>query len=240
MFTAPIIRVVAETPRNRIVRVQCPDGFPPFDAGQYVSLGDHGQSVRKPYSVASSPHEALKSGELEFLIQVVEGESPGPHLRALEPGRLVDIDGPAGTFVLPPGTRPAAVSFIGGGTGIAPLRAMMRQLLAEPATTRVSMLQSARTPDELSYTAELRGLAAEGRIALIETVTRDAPLSWPGRVGRVNADELRELIDRAGDTWCFVCGPDSLVEGVPLMLASLGVPPEHVMTEEWSDATFAK
>jgi len=235
MFTAPITRVIVETPRNRIVRVQRPVGFPACQAGQYVSLGDHGHPVRKPYSVASSPAEVQESGELEFLVQVVDGESPGAHLGQLAPRRLLDLDGPAGAFVLPGGAQPRAAAFIGGGTGIAPLRAMLHQLLAESPNTRVSVVQSARTPDELCYAGELRGLAAEGRIVLVETVTRDAPTSWQGRMGRVDATELRELID-GPDTWCFVCGPESLVEGVPRLLADLGVPAANIMTEQWSDA----
>jgi ferredoxin-NADP reductase len=239
MFTSAIAQVIVETPRNRVVRVTCPAGFPPFNAGQYVSLGDHGQPLRKPYSLASSPAEVAQTGELEFLIQVAENESPGVHLSSLEAGRLLDIEGPAGRFVLPGGRRPGAAAFIGGGTGIAPLRAMVQQLLADSPGIRLSVLQSARTPDELCYAGEFRELAAAGRLRLVETVTRDAPPSWRGRLGRVNVEELAELVDTP-ETWCFVCGPDSLVEGVPRLLASIGVPAEHVMTEQWSDAAVTR
>jgi ferredoxin-NADP reductase len=239
MFTAPITGVVVETPRNRLVRVGRPDGFPIHLAGQYVSLGDHGLGIRRPYSIASSPAEVAATGEIEFLIQVVEGESPGTHIRSLDGGRLLDIEAPAGTFVLPAGARPRAAAFIGGGTGIAPLRAMLHALMAGAPLCRLSVLQSARTPDELSYAGEFRALAADGRITLVETVTRDAPASWRGRIGRVTAAELAELVD-GPDTWCFVCGPDSLVEGVPRLLTSIGVRAEHIRTEQWSDAAFAK
>ena len=239
IFTAPITSVTAETLRNRIVRVRCPDGLPRFQAGQYLSLGDHGQDVRKPYSIASSPSEAARTGELEFLIQVVEGESPGAHLPRLEAGRMLDLEGPGGTFLLPDGLHPHAAAFIGGGTGIAPLRAMLHELLDRDHGARLAVLQSARTPGELCYAAELRELAADGRIALIETVTRTAPPSWKGRRGRVTAAELDELVDGPG-TWCFVCGPDSLVEGVPLLLAKVGVPASQIRTEQWADAALAK
>jgi ferredoxin-NADP reductase len=238
LLTTPIARVVVETPRNRIVRVHCPSVFPSFQAGQYVSLGDHGQPVRKPYSIASSPAETARTGEFEFLIQVVDGEGPGPHLARLEAGRLVDVEGPAGTFVLPQGLRPMSAVLIGGGTGIAPLRAMLMQLLDDAPGARVAVLQSARTPEELCYSAELRLLAAEGRISLAETVTRDAPESWAGKRGRVDA-HLEELVV-GPDTWCFVCGPDSLVEGVPRLLAEMGVPASRVRTEHWADAVLAK
>lgn len=237
IFASRITRVLVETPRNRIVRVQLPEGLPPFEAGQHVSLGDHGQPVRKPYSIASSPAESVRTGSLEFLIQVVDGESPGAHLAALVAGRAIDVEGPAGVFVLPSGLRPRSAVLIGGGTGIAPLRAMLFQLIDNTPVPRVAVLQSARTPDELCYAAELQSLEAAGRIVLLETVTRDAPASWPGRRGRVDAAALRELVD-GPETWCFVCGPDSLVEGVPRLLSQLGVPAERIRTEQWADAAL--
>jgi ferredoxin-NADP reductase len=239
VFTTRITSVAIETPRNRVVRVQRPRAFSTFRAGQYVSLGDHGQPVRKPYSIASSPAETTRTGELEFLIQVVDGESPGPHLERLETGRLVDVEGPAGTFVMPAGQRPTSAVLIGGGTGIAPLRAMLQQLLDEAPGARIAVLQSARTPEELCYSGELRALAAAGRISLVETVTREAPDSWDGRRGRVEAANLEGLVG-GSDTWCFVCGPDSLVEGVPRLLAEIGVPASRIRTEQWPDAVLAK
>jgi ferredoxin-NADP reductase len=238
VFTSHITTVVVETPRNRIVRVLRPPGFPSFDAGQYASLGDHGQPARKPYSIASSPAETARTGELEFLIQVVDGDGPGPHLVRLEAGRKVDVEEPAGSFVLPSNLRPRSVVLIGGGTGIAPLRAMLHQVLDRTPAARIAVLQSARTPDELCYSGELRSLAAEGRIALTETVTRDAPASWRGRRGRVDAAALEAIVDGT-DAWCFVCGPDSLVEGVPRLLAQIGVPASRIRTEQWADAVLA-
>ncbi len=239
IFTAPIIRVGIETSRNRSVRVRRPDGLPPFEAGQYLSLGDHGHPVRRPYSIASAPSEAARTGELEFLIQVVEDESPGPHLSRLAAGRLLDVEGPAGSFLLPSGLHPRAAAFIGGGTGIAPLRSMLRELLEQDGATRLAVLQSARTPGELCYAAELRELAGAGRIVLRETVTREAPVSWQGGRGRITAAELAELLG-GPDTWCFVCGPESLVEGVPRLLAQIGVAAGHIRTEQWADAALAK
>jgi NAD(P)H-flavin reductase len=232
IFTCRISGVITETPRTRVVRLGLAGHAPAFEAGQYALLGDHGQTVRKPYSIACSPAEAARDGHLEFLIQVIRNESPGSHLADLAVGRLVDVEGPFGSFVLPPGARPRAAALIGGGTGIAPLRAILWQLLSGSPATRVSVLQSAKTPDELSYSGELRKLAKAGRITLLETVTREAPSSWIGSRGRADAQMLAGLIDEA-DTWCFVCGPDSLVEGVPALLISVGVQAANIRVELW-------
>ncbi len=234
ILTSLISAVVVETPRNRIVRL-APDGpVPVFQAGQYVRLGDHGQPLREPYSIACSHAQAAKEGSLEFLIQVWQDESPGAHLARLAVGRRVDVEGPFGTFVVPEGERPRAVVLIGGGTGIAPLRAIWWEILSKSPATRVLVLQSARTPGELSYAGELRRLANDGRITLVETVTREAPRAWLGRRGRIDARMLAGLID-GPDTWCFVCGPDSLVKDVPKLLASIGVDTRGVRAEHWAD-----
>jgi ferredoxin-NADP reductase len=235
VLTSQITRVRIETPRSRVVGVRRPEGLPPFQAGQYLSLGDHGQPARKPYSIVSSPAETARSGDLEFLIQVGDAESPGPHLARIEAGRWLDVEGPDGSFVMPEGVRPRSVVLIGGGTGIAPLRAMLADLLDREPGVRVAVLQSARTPDELCYATELRALAAKGRIVLVETVTRDAPTSWRGRRGRVDDAAIEAIVD-SPDAWCFVCGPDSLVEGVPRLLEQAGVPAGRIRTEHWSDS----
>jgi NAD(P)H-flavin reductase len=234
ILTCPITCVIRETPRNCIVRVALGNRLLAFEAGQYALLGDHGQPIRKPYSIACAPAQAKLDHELEFLIQVVDGESPGSHVAKLGEGRLVDLEGPSGSFVLPGGAHPRAVALIGGGTGIAPLRAMLWEILSGSPGTRVAVLQSARTPDELAYSTEFRGLAEAGRIELVETVTREAPASWRGKRGRADEGDLARLID-GPDTWCFVCGPDSLVEGVPRLLAGVGVPGTNIRTEHWAD-----
>jgi ferredoxin-NADP reductase len=234
VYTSQITRVRIETPRSRVVGVRRPGGLPPFQAGQYLAIGDCGQPVRKPYSIASSPAETARTGELEFLIQVVEDESPGPHLARIEAQRRLDVEGPDGSFVLPEGVRPRSVALIGGGTGIAPLRAMLADLLEREPGVRLAVLQSARTPADLCYATELRALAERGRILLVETVTRDAPAWWRGRRGRADAAAIEPLLD-GPDVWCFVCGPDSLVEGVPRLLEQAGVPDNRIRTEHWSD-----
>lgn len=230
LITLPVSGVLVETPRNRIVRLSL-EGRPfPYRAGQHVLLGDHGQSDRRPYSLSDAPARAARNGVLEFLIQVIEDESPGPHLRRLAPGALLDVEGPAGEFVLPPDSGAGRYLFVGGGTGIAPLRAMAWQVLETQPGARVAVVQSARTPEELSFAGELRAAAAEGKLQLLETVTRPGTdAGWEGARGRLDAAHLAPLF--SPDTLCFVCGPDSLVEDVPRLLASLGA--KDIRTEHW-------
>ncbi len=231
LLTLPISASRRATPRNLAIRLDL--GGRPFDflAGQYVLLGQPGADDRRPYSIASAPTEVAAAGELEFLIQVDEHGSPGPHLPSLAPGRCLAVEGPAGTFTLPAGLTDADFLFVAGGTGIAPIRSMLVQVLATGPGARVALVHAARSPEELSYADEFRALARQGRIRLVESVTREAPPGWQGVRGRIAAPHLAPLAVGAR-TLAFVCGPDSLVEEIPRVLAALGV--SSTRTEQWA------
>jgi ferredoxin-NADP reductase len=122
--------------------------------------------------------------------------------------------------------------FVAGGTGIAPLRAMLRQALRLPHE-HIGLLYSARTPGDFAYEQELRSLAERGHIDLNQSVTR-APdsESWAGPRGRISAVQLTPLLHDTA-TLCFVCGPQTLVQEVSALLAQLGVRPNLIKAEEW-------
>lgn len=223
-----------ETPRNRIIRLDLGAHAFHFEAGQYVLLGQPGAAPARPYSIACAPVHAARFNALEFLVQVGDDGSPGPHLPRIEPGEHIDIEGPAGTFTLPSGRVSRHILFVAGGTGIAPLRAMIWQLLETRADTCIGLVQSGRTPDDLAYAGEFRHLAGTGRIHLVETVTREAPDWWQGIRGRIGLAQVEAAMPGPRPL-CFVCGPDSLVEEVPRLLVGLGVPASQVYTEQWAD-----
>jgi NAD(P)H-flavin reductase len=231
LLTLRIRDVLPATARARILRINL-DGHPyPYLAGQGVLLADHGHTKRKPYSIAGSPGDAARDGYLELLIGVDAEGSPGPHL-TLTPGTAVDIDGPKGGFTFPPEPQEDCVIFVAGGTGIAPLRAMLREALAG-RQRRIGVLYSARTPDDFAYQDELESLEREGRIELRLTVTRDvAAERWAGTRGRIGSDELASLV-HGERTLCFVCGPPALVERTAGLLGELGIPPQRIRAEEW-------
>jgi ferredoxin-NADP reductase len=231
-LTLTVVENRPETPRNRIVRLALGSRPFPFRAGQFVLLGEAGGLERRPYSLATSPSEVARAASLEFLIQVDEEGSPGPHIPTLEPGTRLDVEGPGGDFTLPEQLDLIAFLFVAGGTGVAPVRSMIRELLERVPGARIGLVQTARGPEELSYRDEFRSLAAAGRIQLVETVTRDVPDAWQGARGRVAASHLEELVAPGQETMAFVCGPDSLVESVPLTLASLGI--TRTRTEHWA------
>ena len=230
LLTLRIREVLPATPRARIARLDLHGHAFDYAPGQAVSIASHGQEMRRPYSIAAAPEDARRDGWLELLVGVDAEGAPGPHL-TLEPGQLVDVDGPIGSFTFPPAPEERRFVFIAGGTGIAPLRAMMRRALSLPHRN-VGLFYSVRTPDEFAYEEELRGLALEGAIELRQTVTRATDTDWTGPRGRLKREALEELVHDP-ETLCFVCGPPTLVDEMPKILADLGIPRERIKIEQW-------
>ena len=230
LLTLPIREVLPATPRARIARLDLNGHAFDYAPGQAVSVASHGQDMRRPYSIAAAPEDARRDGWLELLVSVNAEGAPGPHL-TLEPGQLVDVEGPLGSFTFPPAPEERRFVFIAGGTGIAPLRAMMRRALSLPHRN-IGLFYSVRTPDEFAYEQELRRLAHAGEIELRQTVTRATDTDWTGPRGRLKREALEELIHDPA-TLCFVCGPPTLVDEMPKILADLGIPRERIKIEEW-------
>ena len=196
-------------------------------------IGANGSPLRRPYSIACSPERAAETQTLELLIALEADGSLGAHLPAVIPGSPIDIEGPLGTFLFPIDPLQKRLLFVAGGTGIAPLRAMIDHVLRRRPDQRVSVLYSARNGEEFAFIDELRRHEAQGRLELHQTVTRDDSAVWAGKRGRIGRSHFESVVHEPADTLCFVCGPKALVNESVTTLASLGVPGEAIRTEAW-------
>jgi NAD(P)H-flavin reductase len=229
--TVPIVTIAAQTPRLRLLTVDMRAQPFPFDAGQAVMLGPHGDGERRPYSIACSPEQVVTTGKLQLLIATEDGAAR--ELAWAHPGALVDIEGPMGSFTLPHTINHPRLLFVAGGTGIAPLRAMIEHAIRAFPDRRISVLYSARRSDEFAFVDELRAHEQQGRLELHQTVTRDDSSSWHGRRGRIGRAEFDAVVHQPLTTLCFVCGPPSMVDESVAALKALGVPEAAIKTEQW-------
>jgi len=233
LLTVPVVDLDAVTPRSRLITLDLRNDPLVFQPGQAVMVGAHGQSDRRPYSIASSPEQAVGTGRLELLVAVEPDGSLGANFGHAARGTTLDVEGPMGTFTLPADADAAWVLFVAGGTGIAPLRSMLDHLLRRRAAHRISLLYSARRADEFAFIRELEAHAAAGVLELHQTVTRDESASWIGRRGRIGRAHFEAVLHEPASTLCFVCGPDPLVDESAATLAALGVPGAQIRTESW-------
>ncbi len=209
------------TPRATIVRLDLGGHEFPYEPGQAVLIAAHGDARRRPYSICvGARRRRARSDRSNSSSASTPSDTPA-HSFAPVVGGLVDVEGPFGTFTFPRRPEERRFLFIAGGTGIAPLRAMLRHALTIPHDG-IGFLYSARTPDEFAYADELRALADAGRIELRQTITRTTPAEWTGGRGRLTRAVLEALVHDPA-TLCFVCGPPALVEEIPRLLEEIGI-----------------
>ena len=231
MITVPVRQISHATPRTRLLSLDLRAVQFPFAAGQAVMLGLSGSPLQKPYSIASAPWEVAKSGIMQVLVQIEDSGGLDPHLELAAPGTALDLEGPFGSFGLPERID-TPLLFVAGGTGIAPLRAMLVEHLSRPTEHPAALIYSARSVDEFAFRLELSALEAAGRITSYFTVTREEEPGWPGRRGRISEALLREALPSVTAT-CLVCGPPSLVNDTRSLLTKLGASDDRILTEKF-------
>jgi len=180
--------------------------------GQYVRVGLDVDGVRRwrSYSLTSPPSTG---GTIAVTAKPVPDGLVSAHLaQGLVVGDLVHLDQACGDFVLP-ARAPAKTLFVTGGSGITPVMGMLRSGL--DALRDVVLVHSDATAEEMIFGAELRALAAAGRLRLVERHTdRDGRLSGP------DLDALvPDLVER--ETWA--CGPAGLLDGLEEHWAARGM-----------------
>jgi ferredoxin-NADP reductase len=228
----PVCSVRRATPGSLIVRLELKDEDFRYKPGQLAMVGPAGAAALVPYSIASAPEETARDGYIEFLTKTDAAGRWGEHFEPPRRGARLSVRGPSGSFVFPEHARERRVLFIAGGTGIAPLRSMIRHAVMTGFQGRLSLLYSARTPKDFAYLPELRAMARRGDLGLSLTATREFPPRWRGARGRIAAAELAALVDDPA-TLCFVCGPAALVADVPPMLRDLGIDAARIRLEDW-------
>jgi len=231
LVTLPIRELVPATPRATIVRLALNGHRFEYTAGQAVLVAPHGSERRRPYSIAIAPEDAQRTGQLELLVGTDADTGDGSRLE-LEIGATLDVEGPVGTFTFPASPVERNFVFVAGGTGIAPLRAMLRHVMLGPEPQHVGLLYSARTPTEFAYQDEFRALAERRLIELRQTVTRAPAGTWSGPRGRIDRAALAELVHDPR-TLCFICGPAAMVDEIPRLLEDIGVDRSRIRIEEW-------
>jgi ferredoxin-NADP reductase len=220
------------TPLSCIVTLDL-DGAPfHYRAGQVASLSPEGAVDRVPYSIASAPEETAADSTLQFLIKFDSSGRWGERFEPLRRGLRLSVRGPSGSFVFPDAPSERRFLFIAGGTGIAPLRSMIKHAVLTERPGQIALLYSARTPSDFAYLPELRRMARRGDLRLTTTATRELSARWRGAKGRIAATQLMPLVE-SPETLCFVCGPASMVSDVPPMLQELGIDRGRIKIEDW-------
>ncbi|SIT05129.1 Na+-transporting NADH:ubiquinone oxidoreductase subunit F [Roseivivax lentus] len=199
-------------------------------------------SVTRAYSLANRPED---SGHAVFNIRLAvpppgrEQEVPpgivSSWLFAIEPGDEIMLSGPFGEFHIQPTGREMVI--VGGGVGMAPLRAMIHQQIARGTNRRVRYFYGARSAADLFYADEFTRLAAENAaFSWTPALSDPAPGDrWTGATGFVHEILGAEMRDHPAPEECeyYLCGPPVMISAVLATLHRLGVEPDMIYYDDF-------
>ncbi len=230
---ARVREVVRETPTAVTLLLDVPD-WPGHRAGQHVDVrltAEDGYTAQRSYSIASAPEEERVAVTVERLD---DGEVSPFLVEEVRAGDELEVRGPIGGWFTWEARQGGPLQLIAGGSGLAPLMAMLRHRLHARSDAEARLLVSVRSPEELLYAGELEAAARVPGIAVARTYTRRQPEGWNGLARRVDRAMLAELAWPAATApRTFVCGPTGFVETVADDLVALGHDPDRVRTERF-------
>lgn len=222
--------IIQETHDVRTFRVGVPKSANfHFLPGQFVMLSFPNDKLSRAYSMASSP---LDEGYLDLTMRE-EGVFT-KRMFQLKGGETLKVKGPYGKFIF---TEDMAneVVLISGGTGVTPFRGIARYVLQKHLPTRVTIIYSVRTPNDVIFGKEFQDMAQKHpQILFLPTVTRPQPGdNWPGRTGRISPELLKSSIPDLQKPLYYFCGPPDLIKASEDALKTFGVPETRLHKEAW-------
>jgi CDP-4-dehydro-6-deoxyglucose reductase len=205
-----------------------------FRAGQYVDVM-LSEGRRRSFSIASAPTDGPL---IELHVRRASSSGfTGQLFDSMRAGTLLRIEGPLGQFWFrTESPRPAIL--VGGGTGYAPLRAMLRQLLAIGDRRPLTLYWGGRTPGDLYEDVWLTNVAAARPLFDYRPVLSEAGAESSFgalRTGLVHDAVLEDFPDLAGHD-VYASGPPAMVEAIRTSFIARGLPREQLFFDSFDYA----
>lgn len=231
---AEVREIVVETSRVKslLLHVASWQGHLP---GQHVDIrltAEDGYQAQRSYSIASPPEDKL----LTLTVEQVDNGEVSPYLVGdLRTGDQFELRGPIGGYFVWTAAMGGPLCLIAGGSGIAPLMAMLRHRDRRNGRAPALLLYSSRSLEDVIYREELDAMARrDPDLHVVNTLTRKQPDGWMGHRGRIDKAMLAEAcFPPEQHPRIFVCGPTPFVETASRLLVKLGHDPLTVKTERF-------
>jgi ferredoxin-NADP reductase len=231
---AEVREIVIETYRVKSLLLHVPSwqGHLP---GQHVDIrltAEDGYQVQRSYSIASPPEDEFVS----LTVERVDNGEVSPYLvDDLRVGDRFELRGPIGRYFAWTVATRGPLCLIAGGSGVAPLMAMLRHRDRRKVRVPALLLYSSRSLEDVIYREELDAMARhDPDLRVVNTLTRKPPEGWMGHRGRIDRALLADACfppDQGPKN--FVCGPTPFVEYVSRFMVELGYDPLNIKTERF-------
>ncbi|QBF29755.1 2Fe-2S iron-sulfur cluster-binding protein [Thalassococcus sp. S3] len=205
-----------------------------YEPGQYLTLRADvgGEDMRRSYSIASLPGEALCVG-----VKAVEGGAFSPFAQSLKPGETLQVMPPEGRFVTKDEEK---LVLIAAGSGITPIISIASDALVRGA--EVTLIYGNRTTGSIMFRDTLDALKDRylERFTLIHVLSRE-PQDVALLNGRVSGEKVTTLaragaVDLDGADGIFLCGPGEMIDDVSAALANVDINSDKVHFERFTQA----
>jgi NAD(P)H-flavin reductase len=219
---ARLAGVIDETPTIKTFCFDLAEPIP-FRAGQFVQLGVPGLG-EGPFTPSSSP---LDPKHLE--VTVLRTGLVTERLHRMAAGEACTLRGPYGKGFPVEKLPGKEVLVVGGGVGLAPLRALIYKLLSmTDQRKKVVIKNGARESAELLFRRQYAEWADHEKVSVEVTIDRPEP-GWVGKVGVVTTllDSIGSEVD-IPNAYAFTCGPEIMLKFVTQTLLEKGFAPEQI------------
>ncbi len=190
------------------------------------------RGVARSFSIASSPTE---KDHIMIAARIILS-SFKKTLSDLNIGSTVTISGPFGQFTLDKKVLSTHV-FLAGGIGVTPFRSMIRYVADLNLKTRIILLESFRTPEDIVFHKEFEEIANKLQtFTYLESITRPEGSNqiWTGPVGRIDADMIKKQVSDISSAKYYIASPPQMVNDLKEIVVSLGIDDVRIVTERFT------
>lgn len=186
-----------------------------FVAGQFVNVSPPGSNASRSYSMANPPSQP---GVVELIVKLLPGGFFSGYLRErARPGDRIVVQGPYGMLRIRLSHR--RILMVAGGSGMAPLLSMLKDLADKRNTRPVTFFFGARRASDLYFEERIRELEQAMPLDFIPALSDEWPADWQGQTGLVSSAIARRLPNLEGYD-AYLCGPPPMINATrPLLIA---------------------
>jgi ferredoxin-NADP reductase len=224
-FETEVIGTEQSSASSRSIRLLRPQEFD-FLPGQFIILKLEGLQgeVAKPLSLSCSPTEDFLQ-----ITKRLTGHEFSNALLSLKEGDSVGFSGPYGSFTFR--GEYEKVAMLCGGIGITPLRSMIKYCTDRSLPTDIVLFYSNRQEDDIPFKDEFEAIKVKNqKFTIINTLTRPGP-SWKGRVGRIDANMIKQMLNDYSQRVFYTSGPERMVDSMQLVLDEMNIPASQTRKE---------
>ena len=233
-YSAEVVDIEEMNQHVRRYFLQPEANFPVFKPGQFITLdlpvSDKRQQRWKSYSIANAPQPG---GLIELcIVRHPEGSGTGYMFNEVHKGSKLVFKGPDGGFVLPQNLENLHLVMVCTGTGVAPFRSMISNVIEQGLPYKhIHLIFGGRKEEDILYRKEFE-LWRDQLPGFSYDVSLSRDPSWPGYTGYVHQIYREQYAEVKPDVVFYLCGWTRMIdEAVAHLVSEMGYAPNQVRYE---------